>query len=280
MEEKVKVLLEALNYIKKFYNKIIVIKFGGSVYSLHNTVFQDITVLKFLGLHPVLIHGGGKEINKKLEKKGKKSIFIKGLRYTDKESMKIVKSSLLKINSQITSSIKNFGGKARGFKDNKGFIFARKLILNGKKDLGYVGEIERIKKNKILECIKNGYIPVITSLGWDEKGNIYNINADVAASCIAYFLKAEKLIFLTDVEGIYENFPDKNSLIPELTVSSAEKLLKRGKIASGMIPKLNSCIVALKNGVKSCHIISGKTPHSLIKELLTEEGIGTIIYDR
>lgn len=278
-EEKVKILVEALTYIKKFHNKIIVIKFGGSVYSLDNTIFQDIVLLKFIGIHLLIVHGGGKDITEMMGKKGKKPLFIDGLRYTDKDTLKIVKTSLLKINSQIISCIKNYGGKAKGFSTTKNLITAKKLILDGK-DLGYVGEVKKIKKEEFLKIIKAGYIPVVSSLGQDIKGNIYNINADSVASNIASSLKVEKLIFLTDVEGIYKDISDKSSLITELKLKEVEKLLKNGKIETGMIPKLNSCIFALKNGVETCHIISGKTSHSLIRELLTIGGIGTIIYGR
>jgi acetylglutamate kinase len=274
MEEKIEIFIEILKNLKEFFNKIIVVKFGGSVYSLDNTIFQDVVLLKSLGINPVLIHGGGKDISEVLEKRGKKPIFVNGIRYTDKETLKIVKSVLLKINSQIVKYIKNLGGKAKGFGSNKNLIFSEKI----KEEFGYVGKVKEIKKREILKFMNEGYIPVFAPLGWDRKGNIYNINADLMAASIAYSLKAEKLLFLTDVEGIYENFPDKNSLISELTISSAEKLLKEGKIEKGMIPKLNSCISALKSGVKTSHIISGKSPHSLIKELLSEKTTGTIIY--
>lgn len=275
--DRAKILIEALPYIKKFHNKIIVIKYGGSAFSLENTIFQDIVLLKFVGMHPVLVHGGGKEVSRAMERLGQKPKFVDGLRVTDEKAIEVVKKHLLKINKKICQLTRKQGGKAIGFPQRGKIIVSSKLILDGKKDLGFVGIVKKVKKRKILKFIKKGYIPVISSIGEGDDKKTYNINADTVASSFAISLSAEKLIILTDVEGVYKDYKNKETLISELEISEAEKLIKRRKIAKGMIPKVKSCIETLNSGVNACHIISGNIPNALLIEIFTDEGIGTMM---
>ncbi|ENN96291.1 acetylglutamate kinase [Methanocaldococcus villosus KIN24-T80] len=287
---KAKVLLEALPYIQKFHNKIFVIKYGGHAMideNAKNYTAQDIVLLKYVGIKPVIVHGGGPEINRAMEKFGKKPEFIHGLRVTDEETLNIVEMVLTgKINGEIVSRIFKFGGKAVGLSGKSGRIILakkkRKFIeKDGKKvevDLGRVGETVEINTELLDILINNNYIPVISPIGIDEKGDAYNLNADTVAGDIASALKAEKLILITDVDGIMEDINDPSTVYKKLTVSDVKRLLKEGKIKGGMIPKVECAIKALESGgVKSVHIINGKIPHALLVEIFTEEGIGTMI---
>lgn len=290
IKERVKILITALPYIKKFYGKIVVIKYGGHAMvndELKETVLSDIVLMKYVGINPVIVHGGGPEITELSEKLGLKSKFVGGLRVTDKETMEIVEMVLAgKLNKEIVNMIYKLGGKACGISGIDGALFytTKKSgkIYNSdgsfeEVDIGYVGEIKKVNTELVLLLIKEGYIPVIAPLGIGEDGEIYNINADTASSELAISLKAEKLILLTDVEGVLENKEDKKSLISVIKMDDAQKLIEKGIVDGGMIPKIECSLSALKGGVNSIHIIDGRVPHSLLLEMFTDEGIGTMI---
>ncbi len=275
-------VLEALPYLTKFNGKTIVIKYGGAAMQseeLKQGVIQDVVLLKMVGMNPVLVHGGGPEINKALRKQGLEPKFIGGYRVTDKETMKVVEKVLGgKINQQIVSLIKKAGGKSKGFYGKKGrvikaFKYWKKDEQGNKIDLGFTGQVAGIRFRFLNKWMKLGYIPVLTSIGVGKRGGIYNINADKAAAAIAAYLKAEKLIMMTDVSGVLEN----NKLVSEINTYRAEKMIKSGSISGGMIPKVKSCLYALRKGVKTAHIIDGRLPHSILLELFTDHGIGTMV---
>ena len=271
-------LVEALPYIKKFNSKIIVIKYGGSIGSKDFINFtRDVVLMKLLGLSPILVHGGGLEISKELEKNNIESKFINGLRVTCKKTMKIVENVLFKkINKQIVRMIIQNGGKSTGVSGNKLNMLRVKKFTNGLNgaDIGRVGEITSVNKKLIKKYIKNDMIPVITPIGINQKGETFNINADHAAAKIASCLKAEKLIILTDVEGIFDN---KNKLISSINKKNINKLIKDGVIQKGMVPKVKNMIDALSEGVNKAHIIDGRTKNAIILEMFTDSGIGTEI---
>ncbi len=290
MVKKAEVLLEALPYIQKFHGKTFVIKYGGHAMideKAKNWTAQDVVLLKYVGIHPVVVHGGGPEINKAMEKMGKKPKFIHGLRVTDEETLDIVEMVLAgKINGDIVSKLSKFGGKAVGLSGKSGrIIIAKKKIKyikndKGEKiavDLGKVGETVEVNTELLEILIRNGYIPVISPIGLDEKGEAYNLNADTVAGDIAGALKAEKLILITDVDGIMDDVNDPSTLHRKLTASELVEMIEDGRIKGGMIPKAESALYALNHGVKSVHIINGKIPHALLLEIFTEEGIGTMI---
>ncbi|MCQ6254611.1 acetylglutamate kinase [Methanocaldococcus sp.] len=290
MVKKAEVLLEALPYIQKFHGKTFVIKYGGHAMideKAKNWTAQDVVLLKYVGIHPVVVHGGGPEINKAMEKMGKKPKFVHGLRVTDEETLDIVEMVLAgKINGDIVSKLSKFGGKAVGLSGKSGrIIIAKKKIKyikneKGEKiavDLGKVGETVEVNTELLDILIKNGYIPVISPIGLDEKGEAYNLNADTVAGDIAGALKAEKLILITDVDGIMDDVNNPETLHRKLTASELVEMIEDGRIKGGMIPKAESALYALNHGVKSVHIINGKIPHALLLEIFTEEGIGTMI---
>jgi len=289
MMEKVQVLVEALPYIKEFYGSYMVIKIGGHAMindDVLENVVKDILLLYFVGIKPIVVHGGGPEISEKMEKMGIKPKFVDGLRVTDKETMEIVEMVLDgKINSKIVTMFIKHGGKAVGISGKDGLlIVARKKVIkkkvNGKEvviDLGYVGETEYVNPELLKLLIDNGYIPVVSPVATDLEGNSYNINADIVAGTIAATIKAKKLIILTDVPGILRDPKDKSSLISVMSVSELEQMLNEGKIVGGMIPKAEAIIRAIKGGVEKAHIIDGSKEHSLLLELFTKKGIGTMI---
>ncbi|MFH1386867.1 MAG: acetylglutamate kinase [bacterium] len=275
-------VLEALPYLTKFNGKTIVIKYGGAAMQseeLKQGVIQDVVLLKMVGMNPVLVHGGGPEINKYLRKKGIEPKFIGGYRVTDKETMKVVEKVLGgKINSQIVTMIKKAGGKAKGFYGKKGRVIKAfkywKKDADGKKiDLGFTGQVGGIRYRFLNKWMKLGNIPVLTSIGVGKKGGLYNINADKAAAAIAAYLKAEKLIMMTDVPGVLEN----GKLVSQVNTYKADKMIKSGLISGGMIPKVKSCLHAVRKGVKQAHIIDGRMPHAILLELFTDHGIGTMV---
>lgn len=277
--EKAKVLMEALPYIKSFYDKTVVIKYGGSAMiddDLKRSVIQDIIFMSYVGMHPVVIHGGGAQISELMRKLGKKPEFIKGMRITDKETAEIVEMVLDgKINSEIVRLINENGGNAAGLSGTDGnLIRAKKLLGKKGEDMGYVGEVESINPGIIDVLGKEDFIPVISPIGLGKDGHTYNMNADLVAGEIANALKAHKLVLLTDVKGIYR---DKKTLLSTLKIKDAQELIKKGVIDKGMIPKVNACITALKAGVAKTHIIDGRIPHSLLLEIYTDRGIGTEI---
>ena len=275
--QRADVLTQALPYIKKYYNKIIVVKYGGNAMineELKDAVMGDIVLLSLIGIKVVLVHGGGPEITEMLSKVGKKTEFVDGLRVTDKETVDIVQMVLAgKINKNLVNLIENKGGKAIGLCGIDGhMIKAERLDAR----LGYVGEITDVNVTPILDVLEKGYIPVISTVGYDEEGNTYNINADTAASRIAGQLGAESLISMTDIEGILRDRNDPSTLISKIYVSEAPQLMRDGIISGGMIPKVNCCIEAIRRGVNRVFIIDGRIPHSILIETLTDEGIGTM----
>ncbi|PRX33562.1 N-acetylglutamate kinase [Orenia metallireducens] len=285
MEELIKkadILIESLPYMKEYSNKTVVIKYGGNAMvnqDLMVSVLEDITLLKYVGVNPVIVHGGGPVISENLKKLNLQSDFYQGLRVTNKEIMEVVEQALLgKVNSQIVSLANLAGNKAVGLsgKDNN-LIQAKKYELEDGFDLGHVGEIKKINPEILITMIDNGYLPIVAPVGVDEAGMSYNINADLVAGELAASLGAEKLILLTNVEGILDNPEDKNSLISRLKVAEAQEMIEDGKIVGGMIPKVGSCIKALNQGVKRTHILDGRIPHALLLEIFTESGIGTMI---
>jgi len=281
MREKVEVLIEALPYIINFKGSIIVIKYGGSAMikeDLKVSFAKDVVLLKHLGMHPVIVHGGGKRISELMEKLGKKPQFVEGHRVTDSETVEIVEMVLSGVvNKEIVTNIIKNGGKAVGISGKDNFTIKAKKKLYKDIDIGFVGHVEKINNELIVSLIQDGYIPVISPLGVDDDGNSYNINADDVVAEIAVSLKAEKLIYLTDVDGIYRDINDNNSLISSITVKELQNLIDSGIATGGMIPKLTSIIRAIERSVNKVHIINGTIPHSLLIELFTDEGIGTQI---
>lgn len=286
--DKAKVLIEALPYIRRFYNKTVVIKYGGSTMEeegLKRSFALDVVLLKYIGLNPVIVHGGGPQIGEMLTRLGKKSEFVEGMRVTDRETMDVVEMVLVgKVNKEIVALINQQGGKAVGLSGKDGrLILAKKLKLTrsaGKDkdpeiiDIGMVGEVKAIHPGVIESLEKGNFIPVIAPVGVGEEGETYNINADLVAGKIASALKAEKLILLTDVEGVMD---EKKRLIPTLDVKQAKELISQKVISSGMIPKVNCCLDALKDGVNKTHIINGTVEHAVLLEIFTDVGIGTQI---
>ena len=273
------VLSEGLPYIQRFYGKTIVIKYGGaamSKISLKEGFARDIALMKLVGMNPVIVHGGGPQIGSELKSAGIKTSFISGFRVTDRKTMKIVRRVLgQEINKEIVGLIKGFGAEAFAMtRYNKNIIRSSKLRLNEGKDLGLVGKVESIQNKEIKKKIDKGVIPVISPLGFNRKGECLNINADLVAGKIASYLKSEKLILLTDVEGIQEK---KGKLISKINKKEAKSLLAQTVVEGGMKPKLESCMEAISTGVRSCHIIDGRLPHAVLLEVLTDEGIGTMI---
>ena len=289
--QKAKILVNALPYIKKYYGQTIVIKYGGSAMvdkTARKQFIKDVVLMKYIGINPVIVHGGGPEINEMLQKIGKESKFIAGNRVTDGETVEIVEMVLSgKVNKGIVADINKYGGKAVGIsgKDDNMILVRQKYIEEKsenseetkKIDIGFVGEIENINTEIIKVLEKSDYIPVISSIGTDKNGQTYNINADYVAGEIAGKLNADRMIFLTDVDGILLDYHDKQTLIDEIDVYHVNKLIEKGIINGGMLPKVNTCLKAIKKGVENVIILNGKLEHSLLLELFTEEGAGTLI---
>lgn len=276
--ERAEVLIKALPYIQNYSNKIIVVKYGGNAMiddELKQQVMEDIVLLWLIGIKVVLVHGGGPEINDMMTKLGKEPKWVDGLRVTDKETVDIVQMVLAgKVNKTLVNMVEAKGGKAMGISGMDGMLIQAKM-----KDerLGYVGEITNVNIRPVEDLLDNGYIPVISTIGCDKDGNAYNINGDTAAAHIAGALGAERLIMMTDIEGVLKDKDDPNTLITGLTVEQAQNLYKDGTINGGMIPKIGCCIEAIYKGVKNVVIMDGRVPHSILMELLTDEGAGTMI---
>ncbi|MDN5343944.1 MAG: acetylglutamate kinase [Clostridia bacterium] len=288
--EKTEILIEALPYIRQFYGKTVVIKYGGHAMvncELKKAVMQDAVLMHLVGMRPVIVHGGGPEITDMLQRLGKQSQFIQGQRVTDAETMEIVEMVLVgKINKEIVTNIHRYGGKAIGLCGKDGsLIEARKQVAHIQQedgsgvdlDLGFVGQVEKVNPGIIETVIAQGYIPVVAPIGVGSKGESYNINADLVAGELAVALKADKLVLLTDVEGILADRNDPGSLISALPVSRVPALVRQGVIAGGMIPKVDCCIRALEGGVKKTHIIDGRISHSILLEVFTDTGVGTMV---
>ena len=279
---KANILIEALPYIQRLWGKTVVIKYGGNAMKsddLTHKILEDVTLLKYVGINPILVHGGGPEINAMLKRVGVESSFHNGLRITDAATMEIVQMVLAgKLNKNIVSDIGRLGGKAIGLcgKDAELIKVKKKPPLADGVDLGFVGDIVSINTKLLNSLCQDEYIPVISSVGTDENGESYNINADTAAAAIAAALKAEKLIFLTDIDGVRANPEDPASLFPTLTVDQAKALIADGTISGGMIPKVTACTDAVENGVRRVHILNGTIPHPILLEIFTDRGIGTM----
>ena len=275
--QRADVLIQALPYIQKYYNKIIVVKYGGNAMineELKESVMGDIVLLSLIGIKVVLVHGGGPEITDMLKKVGKESKFVDGLRVTDKETVDIVQMVLAgKINKNLVNLLQSKGGKAIGLCGIDGHMIKAEVK---KAELGFVGEITDVNVEPILDVLEKGYIPVVSTVGYDDEGNSYNINADTAAARIAGQLKCESLISMTDIAGILRDKDDPSTLIPKIYVSEAPQLIAEGIISGGMIPKIECCIEAIRRGVKKVFVIDGRIPHAILIETLTDEGLGTM----
>lgn len=283
MEEilaKAEVLIEALPYIQHFNRKIIVVKYGGSAMvdeKLKHQVIQDVTLLKLVGFKPIIVHGGGKEISRWVEKVGMEPVFVNGLRKTDEETMEIVEMVLNKVNKSLVKLVQELGVNAIGISGKDGNLLKVERKYSNGQDIGFVGEITEVNPQIIFDLLEKDFLPIICPVGMDDEYNSYNINADDAACAIARAVSAEKLAFLTDIEGVYKDPSDKETLISELTVSEARELIGDGFIGGGMLPKLNNCIDAVENGVSKVHILDGRIAHCLLLEIFTNKGIGTAI---
>ena len=275
--DRAEVLVEALPYIQKYYGKVVVVKYGGNAMineNLKNAVMRDIVLLSLVGVKVVLVHGGGPEISDMLNKVGKKSEFVNGLRVTDKETVDIVQMVLAgKVNKSLVNLIQNEGGRAIGLCGADGHMIEAMQL---DKELGFVGNITEVDTTPIEDLLEKGYIPVVSTIGCDKEGNVYNINADTAAARIAGKMKAECLISMTDIKGLLRDKDDDSTLIPLVYASEASKLVEEGIISGGMIPKIECCIDAMSEGVQKVFILDGRVPHSIIMELFTDEGLGTM----
>ena len=277
--DKAQVLIQALPYIQKYFGKIVVIKYGGNAMAneqLKDSVMSDLILLTLVGVKVVLVHGGGPEISETMSRMGMTPRFVGGLRYTDAETAKVVQMVLAgKTNKDLVALLQRSGGRALGLCGiDGGMIKAKKLTEKG--DLGFVGEITSIDPTPILDALKNGYIPVVSTVGCDEEGNVYNINADTAAAKIAATLGAENIILMTDIRGLLRDKDDESTLIPVVNVSEVPNLVRQGIISGGMIPKIECCVEAVRRGVKRAFIIDGRIDHSILIEMLSDEGIGTM----
>lgn len=277
---KAETLIEALPYIRDFNNKKVVVKYGGSAMldkNLEESVIKDVALLKLVGMQPIIVHGGGKEISRWIDKVGKETRFEEGFRVTDQETMEIAEMVLNRVNKNLVQMVETLGVKAIGISGKDGgMLHVEKKMPNGK-DIGFVGDISHVDTDVIDTLLENDYIPIIAPIGMDEEGQTYNINADDAACAIAGAIHAEKLAFLTDVEGVCMNPEDKTSLISVLNLIEANKLIEAGIISGGMLPKVNNCIHAVNSGVGRVHILDGRRDHCLLLEFFTKKGIGTAI---
>ena len=278
--DKAEVLIEALPYIQKFNRKIIVVKYGGSAMvddDLKKRVIEDVSLLKLVGFKPIIVHGGGKEISNMVKRLGMEPRFVNGLRVTDEETMEVAEMVLNKVNKSLVQLVQSLGVKAIGISGKDGGLLKVEKKYSDGADIGFVGEITEVNPDIIFDMLKKDYLPIICPIGMDDDFQTYNINADDAACAIAKALGAEKLAFLTDIEGVYKDPHDPETLISELTVSEEESLMDDGFIGGGMLPKLHNCIDAIENGVSRVHILDGRIPHCLLLEIFTNKGIGTAI---
>lgn len=277
---KAQVLIEALPYIQKFNRKIIVVKYGGSAMvdeNLQRSVIQDVTLLKLVGFKPIIVHGGGKEISKWVGKVGKEAEFVNGLRVTDAETMEIAEMVLNKVNKRLVTMVEELGVKAIGITGKDGGLLKVDKKYSDGKDIGFVGDIKQVDPKILYDLLEKDFLPIVAPIGMDAQFDTYNINADDAACAIAKAVGAEKLAFLTDIEGLYKDINDKASFISRLTASEADQLIQDGLIGGGMLPKLNNCTSAIRNGVNRVHILDGRIAHCLLLEIFTNSGIGTVI---
>ncbi len=280
--EKAQVLVEALPYIQRFNRKIIVVKYGGSAMideELKRQVIQDVTLLKVVGFKPIIVHGGGKEISRWVEKTGMHPEFINGLRKTDAPTMEIAEMVLNKVNKSLVQMVEELGVNAVGISGKDGGLLKVEKKFSEGQDIGYVGEITEVNPKILEDLLERDFLPIVCPIGMDANYETYNINADDAACAIAQAMQAEKLAFLTDIEGVYKDPEDKSTLISELTLSEARTLIADGFIGGGMLPKLKNCMTAIEEGVSRVHILDGRIAHCLLLEIFTNKGIGTAILD-
>ena len=279
---KAEVLIEALPYIQRFNRKIIVVKYGGSAMSNEESqknVIKDVTLLKLVGFKPIIVHGGGKEISRWVGKVGKEAQFVNGLRVTDAETMEIAEMVLNKVNKSLVTMVQELGVKAVGISGKDGGLLKVDKKYSDGKDIGFVGDIREVNPKILYDLLEKDFLPIVAPIGLDDDFQTYNINADDAACAIAKAVGAEKLAFLTDIEGLNKDINDKSSFISRLSASQADKLIEDGFIGGGMLPKLANCTSAIKNGVNRVHILDGRIPHCLLLEIFTNNGIGTAIVD-
>ena len=278
--DKAEVLIEALPYIQRFNRKVIVIKYGGSAMideKLKENVIADCVLLKLVGFKPIIVHGGGKEISRWVGKVGMEPKFINGLRVTDAETMEVAEMVLNKVNKELVNLVQRLGVKAVGISGKDGELLKVQKKLSDGQDIGFVGDVSEVNPKVLYDLLDKDFLPIVCPIGMDDDYNTYNINADDAACAIAKAMKAEKLAFFTDIEGVYKDANDPSSLISELTVSEAKQLVEDGDVTGGMIPKLLNCAGAIESGVNRVHILDGRTPHCLLLEIFTNKGIGTAI---
>lgn len=277
---KAEVLIEALPYIQKFNRKIIVVKYGGSAMNneeLQRNVIKDVTLLKLVGFKPILVHGGGKAISKWVEKSGKEPKFINGLRVTDEETMEIAEMVLGRVGKNLVSMVEELGVRGVSISGKDGGMLKCTKKLSDGQDIGFVGEVTDVNPKILYDMLDKDFLPIVAPIGMDGDYNTYNINADDAACAIAKAVGANKLVFLTDTEGLYRDFNDKSTFIPNIKVSEAEKLIESGMIGGGMLPKLSNCTAAVRGGVGNVHILDGRLNHSMLLEIFTDKGVGTAI---
>lgn len=278
--DKAEVLIEALPYIQRFNRKIIVVKYGGSAMvdeQLKKTVIQDVVLLKLVGFKPIIVHGGGKEISRWVSKVGKEPQFINGLRVTDEETMELAEMVLNKVNKELVALVESLGVKAVGVSGKDGNLLKVEKKYSNGQDIGFVGNITEVNPKILSDLLEKDFLPIVCPVGMDENFQTYNINADDAACAIAKQMHAEKLAFLTDIEGVYRNPDDPSTLISKLFVKEARELINSGNVGGGMIPKLQNCVDAIEGGVSRVHILDGRIKHCLLLEIFTDKGIGTAI---
>ena len=278
--QKAEVLIEALPYIQQFNRRIIVVKYGGSAMAneeLQKNVIKDVTLLKLVGFKPIIVHGGGKEISKWVSKVGKEAEFVNGLRVTDAETMEIAEMVLSKVNKRLVTMVEELGVKAVGISGKDGKLLRVDKKYSDGKDIGYVGDIKHVDPKILYDLLEKDFLPIVAPIGLSDDFESYNITADDAACAIAKAVHAEKLAFLTDIEGLYRDINDKSSFISRLSATDAEELIGSGVIGGGMLPKLNNCTDAIRNGVNRVHILDGRIPHCLLLEIFTDHGVGTAI---
>ena len=278
--DKAEVLIEALPYIQRFNRKIIVVKYGGSAMideELQQNVIKDVTLLKLTGFKPIIVHGGGKEISRWVGKVGMEPKFINGLRVTDEDTMEVAEMVLNKVNKNLVRMVEELGVRAIGISGKDGALLKVEKKYSNGEDIGFVGDIKSVNADILFDLLEKDFLPIVCPIGLDDDYNTYNINADDAAYAIAKAVHAEKLAFLSDIDGVYRDFEDKTSLVSHLTVDEARELIESGGITGGMIPKLQNCIGAIENGVSRVHILDGRIPHCLLLEIFTNKGIGTAI---
>ena len=280
-QRKAEVLIEALPYIQEFNRKIVVVKYGGSAMNdeeLQRSVIKDVTLLKLVGFKPIIVHGGGKAISSWVKRSGKEAKFVNGLRVTDEETMEIAEMVLGRVSKSLVRMVEELGVKAVGISGKDGRLLTVKKKYSDGQDIGFVGEVCGVNPKILYDLLSNDYLPIVAPIGMDDNFDTYNINADEAASAIARAVNADKLVYLTDIAGLYKDINDPSSFISRITVNDAEELIRGGMIGGGMLPKLTNCTEAVRGGVHRVHILDGRVPHSMLLEFFTDSGFGTMFH--